>query len=131
PMHPAAPPARPAIADMLANAAFLLGLTLGITPQTRRWVRSFPFARAHANFYKAARHGLDAELEWPLGPDDGLQRVGAGELVGHLLPVAREGLGRADVDADEADRLLDVVAGGGAPAQRGGVWRGGRLGRVG
>lgn len=116
-------PAGPTITDMLANAAFLLGLTLGITPQTRRWVRSFPFARAHANFYKAARHGLDAELEWPLGPDDGLQRVGAGELVGHLLPVAREGLGLADVEAGEADRLLDVVAGRVAARQTGAVWQ--------
>jgi hypothetical protein len=116
-------PAGPTITDMLANAAFLLGLTLAIAPQTRRWVRTFPFARAHANFYRSARFGLDAELEWPLGPQARLVKLRACELVERLLPVARSGLRQADVDDGEADRLLGVVAERVARGQTGSVWQ--------
>ena len=60
-------PAGPTVTDMVANAAFLLGLTLALAPDAEVWTRQLLFARAHANFYDAARLGLEAELEWP-GP---------------------------------------------------------------
>jgi hypothetical protein len=107
---------------MLANAAFLLGLTLALAPDADRWTRQLLFARAHANFYAAARLGLEAELDWP-GPDGGSQRVGAAELVTRLLPEARRGLVEAEVDPDEADRLLGVIGDRVAAGQTGAVWQ--------
>jgi hypothetical protein len=115
-------PAGPTVTDMLANAAFLLGLTLALAPDADRWTRQLLFARAHANFYDAARLGLEAELEWP-GPDGGSQRVGAAELVTRLLPEARRGLVEAEVDPDEADRLLGVIGDRVAAGQTGAVWQ--------
>jgi hypothetical protein len=107
---------------MLANAAFLLGLTLALAPDAKDWSRQLLFARAHANFYDAARLGLEAELEWP-GADGGSERVGAAQLVPRLLPEARRGLVEAGVDAGEADRLLGVLGDRVASGQTGAVWQ--------
>ena len=115
-------PAGPTVTDMLANAAFLLGLTLALAPDAATWTRQLLFARAHANFYEAARLGLEAELEWP-GTDGSSERVGAVELVRRLLPTARQGLVGAGVDADEADRLLGVLGERAATGQTGAVWQ--------
>jgi hypothetical protein len=106
----------------VANAAFLLGLTLALAPDAEEWTRQLLFARAHANFYDAARLGLEAELEWP-GPDGTPERVGAAELVPRLLPEARRGLVEAGVDPGEADRLLAVVGDRVAAGQTGAVWQ--------
>jgi gamma-glutamyl:cysteine ligase YbdK (ATP-grasp superfamily) len=115
-------PAGPTVTDMLANAAFLLGLTLALAPEAEDWTGRLLFARAHANFYDAARLGLEAELTWP-GPDDEPERVPAAELVPRLLPEARRGLVEAGVDAAEADRLLQVIADRVAAGQTGAVWQ--------
>jgi gamma-glutamyl:cysteine ligase YbdK (ATP-grasp superfamily) len=115
-------PAGPTVTDMVANAAFLLGLTLALAPDAEEWTRQLLFARAHANFYDAARLGLEAELEWP-GPDGTPERVGAAERVPRLLPEARRGLVEAGVDPGEADRLLAVVGDRVAAGQTGAVWQ--------
>jgi hypothetical protein len=63
-------------------------------------------ARAHANFYDAARLGLEAELTW-LSPDGEPQRGRRRpELVPRLLPTAAAGLSRPGSTPHEADRLL-------------------------
>jgi gamma-glutamyl:cysteine ligase YbdK (ATP-grasp superfamily) len=116
-------PAGPTVTDMLANAAFLLGLSLAMAPEAPAWTRSLLFARAHANFYEAARHGLEAELEWPLGPGGRPERLAVAELVPRLLPQAREGLVDAGVDAEEADRLLAVIRERVASGQTGAAWQ--------
>jgi hypothetical protein len=115
-------PAGPTVTDMVANAAFLLGLTLALAPDAGEWTRQLLFARAHANFYDAARLGLEAELEWP-GAEGGTERLGAAELVPRLLPEARRGLVEAGVDAEEADRLLGVIADRVDAGQTGAVWQ--------
>jgi hypothetical protein len=115
-------PAGPTVVDMLANAAFLLGLTLALASDADRWTDSLPFARAHANFYDAARLGLEAELDWP-HPGGPPERVGAAELVTRLLSDARRGLIDAGVDADEADWLLGVIGDRAASGQTGAVWQ--------
>jgi hypothetical protein len=115
-------PAGPTVVDMLANAALLLGLTLALAPSAEEWTRQLLFARAHANFYDAARLGLEAELEWP-GAGGTPERFGAAELVPRLLPEARRGLVEAGVDAEEADRLLAVIGDRVASGQTGAVWQ--------
>jgi hypothetical protein len=114
-------PSGPTVTDMLANAAFVLGLTLALAPGAPEWIRRLMFARAHANFYDAARLGLEAELVWPGA--DGSERVGAAELVPRLLPEARRGLVDAGVDPGEADRLLGVIGDRVAAGQTGAVWQ--------
>ncbi|MEU6715331.1 glutamate--cysteine ligase [Nonomuraea sp. NPDC046802] len=96
-------PAGPSCADMAANTAFLLGLTLS---QSRRDLTGYRFAQAYQNFYRAAMDGLDAKLSWP-GWEGEFE---AAELVLALLPEAREGLLAAGVSAHDADRSLEVIA---------------------
>jgi len=116
-------PSGPTVTDMLANAAFLLGLTLALAGDAGTLVRRFAFQQAHHNFYRAAQFGLGAELAWPLGPDGRARTVPAAELVRQLVPAAREGLVGAGVLAEEADGLLEVIAARAASGQTGAVWQ--------
>jgi hypothetical protein len=116
-------PSGPTVTDMLANAAFLLGLTLSLAGEAATLVRRFAFQQAHHNFYRAAQFGLGAELAWPLGPDGRARTVPAAELVRQLVPAAREGLVGAGVLAEEADGLLEVIAARAASGQTGAVWQ--------
>jgi hypothetical protein len=81
------------------------------------------FERAEHNFYRAAQHGLTAQLTWPLGRDGSPYTGPASELVAELLPCAREGLLQADVTPAEAKHLLDVIAGRIATGQTGAAWQ--------
>lgn len=103
-------PAGPTLVDMMANAAFLVGLTLGLTDHTEWMTPAFPFRFAEHNFVAAARRGLDATLLWPARRAPSPRPVAAAALVEDLLPVAAAGLAEAGVDAEERTRLLDVVA---------------------
>jgi gamma-glutamyl:cysteine ligase YbdK (ATP-grasp superfamily) len=111
-------PAGPSAMDMAANAAFLIGLTLGLARDARRLVCALTFGQARRNFYEAARHGLDAELLWPTGTAPSPRSVRAAMLVPELLSVAREALLASALDAAEVDALLAVIA---ARVTRGGT----------
>jgi len=115
-------PAGPTVTDMLANAAFLIGLTLWLSGQDDRWTYALPFERAQHGFYRAAQFGLAAELSWPAGGDR-VRTVAAADLVAGLLPAARQGLLGAGVDAAEADRLLGVIGARVASGQTGAAWQ--------
>jgi hypothetical protein len=116
-------PAGPTVTDMLANAAFLIGLTLWLAAQDDRWTYVLPFERAEHGFYRAAQHGLAAELSWPTGRGDRVRAVRAADLIPELLPAARQGLSDAGVAAAEADRLLGVIGARAATGQTGAAWQ--------
>ena len=115
-------PAGPTVTDMLANAAFLIGLTLWLAGQDQRWTYELSFERADHGFYRAAQHGLAAELTWPSGPHQ-VRTVPAAVLVPELVPAARHGLVRAGVAEAEADRLLGVIGARVATGQTGAAWQ--------
>ncbi|MCP3139039.1 glutamate--cysteine ligase family protein [Pyxidicoccus xibeiensis] len=102
-------PAGPTVVDMVANGAFLLGLTLALSEQVDALLPALPFVHACGNFIRAARQGLDAELLWPSGVAPSPRPVPALELVPRLLPLARRGLVSAGVDAAEADAMLGII----------------------
>ena len=116
-------PAGPTVTDMLANAAFLLGLTLALAPGAATTTRRFAFQQAQHNFYRAGQFGLGAELAWPLGPSGRPRTLPVPEPGRHLLPLARQGLGDAGVFADEAGQLLSVIAARAASGQTGATWQ--------
>ena len=116
-------PAGPTVIDMLANAAFLIGVSLWLAGQDQNWTYALPFERADHNFYRAAQHGLSAELSWPSGHRDQTRTVPAAELAAELIPLARRGLVHAGVAADEAARLLDVIGARTASGQTGARWQ--------
>jgi hypothetical protein len=115
-------PSGPTVTDMLANAAFLIGLSLWLAAQDPHWTYALPFERADHSFYRAAQHGLAARLSWPAGRDQ-IRTLPAADLVPELLPRARQGLLDAGVAPDEAGRLLDVISARVASRQTGATWQ--------
>ena len=87
-------PAGPTVKDMIANAAFFVGLIHGLSGEVPRMLAGLTFGHARRNFYRAACQGLDAELLWPNGPRGRLRPLSARALVEDLLPVAAPWLAR-------------------------------------
>jgi gamma-glutamyl:cysteine ligase YbdK (ATP-grasp superfamily) len=116
-------PAGPTVIDMLANAAFLIGLSLWLADQDPQWTYALPFERADHGFYRAAQHGLSARLSWPAGHRDQIRTHTAAKLVAELVPAARHGLVQAGVAAAEADGLLGVISARVASGQTGAAWQ--------
>ncbi len=102
-------PAGPTAHDMMASAAFLIGLALGLRADMPALLHAFPFHCAEYNFYRAAQQGLDARLLWPAAGPPSPSEFRAVDLIRELLPVAERGLGAAGVGADEVARLLGTV----------------------
>jgi hypothetical protein len=115
--------AGPTVTDMLANAAFQIGLTLWLASRDDGWTYAVPFECAEHGFYRAAQHGLAAQLSWPTDRSDAARTVPAAELVPELLPAARQGLLDAGVAAAEADHLLGVIGARVASGQTGAAWQ--------
>jgi gamma-glutamyl:cysteine ligase YbdK (ATP-grasp superfamily) len=99
-------PAGPTVVDMVANAAFHIGLALDIAADFPAWRDEIAFDTVHHDFYRAAREGLGTSLEWPAGLG-GPGRVA--ELVDRMLPRAQAGLARAGVAEPEIRELLAVI----------------------
>jgi hypothetical protein len=110
-------PAGPTVVDILANAAFYLGVVRSLAEQHRPvWTR-MPFDLAAENFHTAARQGMEAELWWPRAGGRRGRRGGAGpvrvpavELVlEELLPLARRGLESWGVEPVDRERYLGII----------------------
>jgi gamma-glutamyl:cysteine ligase YbdK (ATP-grasp superfamily) len=103
-------PAGPTVLDMMANAAFLCGLTVGLAAEADMLVHRITFGQARRNFYQAARRGMDAELLWPSAEAPSPRPTTIDALLPRLLPVARRGLAELVVADSEVERLLEIVA---------------------
>ena len=102
-------PAGPTPVDMVASAAFLIGLIIGVRDRIDNFLPGLPFTYAEWNFYRAAQRGPDAELLWPSESAPSPAQVPVRLLIEHFLPDAARGLAMLGVDVDEADRLLGVI----------------------
>ncbi|MEM6532227.1 MAG: glutamate--cysteine ligase [Myxococcota bacterium] len=101
-------PAGPSMVDMLANSAFLLGLTLGLEPEMESIRSRLTFAQVSHNFYSAAHDGASGLLTWPGA--NGIQRMEAAALIEQLIPIAKRGLSASGIDHEESDELLRVIS---------------------
>ena len=102
-------PSGPTPIDMAANAAFLIGLTLGMRHQIEKFLHLLPFEYAHRNFYRSAEYGMDAMLVWPNEAAPGLREISVCDLARELLPVAEQGLEECEVEKDEIRTMLNVI----------------------
>lgn len=111
-------PAGPSLIDMMANAAFYYGAAHMLARRPLPPESTLPFERTRANFYTAARDGLQAQLAWIDG------RSGtASDVLQQLVPLAREGLHQLEVDAADIDRYLDVISMRLKTRQNGAAWQ--------
>jgi hypothetical protein len=78
-----------------------------------------PFPIAKANFYKAARDGLVAEVEWL----DGGRLTLGNVLEKDVLPRARTGLLNMGIDTSDADLWLGIIEGRVGSGQNGSAWQ--------
>jgi len=120
-------PAGPTALDMVANAAFLVGLAEGLRPRIESLLPGIPFAIAEYNFYRAAQFGLFARLVWPQRDQSGYREYPVGSLIDSLLPVAADGLAAIGIDSREADRYLQVIERRLAERRTGAIWQRTRL----
>lgn len=112
-------PSGPTILDMVANAAFHFGLCHALANMFPAPESQLSFVDAKANFYNAARHGLEAKLLWLDG-----HTYAAKELLIHVcLPLAREGLADFGLPEGEVERYLAVFAQRVRSGQTGAVWQ--------
>jgi gamma-glutamylcysteine synthetase len=112
-------PAGPTVTDIIANAAFYYGLVHMLAESERPIWTQMSFAAARDNLMEAARYGIEASLYWP-----GLGEVPATELtLRRLLPLAREGLRRWQVDDGHAERMLAVIAQRCLTGRTGATWQ--------
>jgi CBS domain-containing protein len=98
-------PAGPTPRDEIANAAFWFGLISGVLERFGDIAEHMSFDDARSNFLAAARHGIDSQLAWigrDPAPADKL-------IVEDFLPLARDGLETAGLDAENVDLYLGVI----------------------
>ncbi len=99
-------PAGPTIIDEMASAAFWLGLMKGIQQEIGNPAKLISFEQVGHNFLAAARTGITSKFNWI-----GSKQIGVANLVkNELLPLARIGLTRMDIDEADVSRYLDIIA---------------------
>jgi gamma-glutamylcysteine synthetase len=98
-------PAGPSVIDTIANAAFFFGLVHNLASQEEAPENILLFDQARANFYAAAKQGLNAHIDWI----DQKQVPIQGLLREVLLPMAREGLTRQEFKSEDIDLYLGVI----------------------
>jgi CBS domain-containing protein/gamma-glutamylcysteine synthetase len=111
-------PSGPTTIDEIANAAFFVGLMLSLPAEYGDISKRMSFDDAKANFFGAARNGLNAQLNWIDG-----QSYSASSLIqDHLLLLARQGLASAAVDSSDIDKYLGVIEERVQSGQTGAQW---------
>lgn len=112
-------PAGPTIVDMVANAAFFYGLVFALGRGPTPPEHLLAFERVRDNFYRAARLGLTAHIDWLDG-----RRVPVRDLLLEiLLPTARYGLEALEMDRTDIDRYLGLCRARVMSGQTGAAWQ--------
>jgi CBS domain-containing protein/gamma-glutamylcysteine synthetase len=98
-------PSGPSILDEVANSAFWIGLMSVFDEHYNDIPHRMDFDDAKSNFVATARLGMDTALHWFHE-----KKYAVSELIQkELLPLAREGLEKFNVDKDDIDRYLGVI----------------------
>jgi CBS domain-containing protein len=111
-------PSGPTVVDEIANAAFFTGLMAAVPQVYGEIAARMSFDDAKTNFFRAARHGLDAQLQWLDGQSHGAPAL----ILDQLLPLAREGLREAQVAGEDIDKYLGIIEERARSRQTGARW---------
>lgn len=99
-------PSGPTILDEMANAAFFLGLMIAMPQEYGDVTKRMSFDDAKDNFYSVARYGFKSQIAWL----DEKTYSAKSLILDELLPLARKGLESVNVEDEDADRYLGVLA---------------------
>jgi len=98
-------PAGPTVVDEYANAAFWLGLMVGMEQEVEDITQHISWEDVRDNFGKAARFGIDSKFTWFKD-----QKIAACDLVlDYLLPIARKGLQAQKVNKNDITKYLSII----------------------
>ncbi|MDX1675432.1 MAG: glutamate-cysteine ligase family protein [Longimicrobiales bacterium] len=98
-------PSGPTVADEVANSAFWLGMMVGAADRYEDLTSRLEFGDVKANFFAAARRGLNTGFTWVDQETASAPRL----IRDTLLPLAEEGLATLGVDPEEAKRYLTLI----------------------
>ncbi|WP_196138656.1 glutamate--cysteine ligase [Aliikangiella sp. G2MR2-5] len=102
-------PAGPTALDMSANAAFSIGMAVGLEEKIDEYLSRIPFRFAEYNFYRAAKCGMRATVLWPQNYQNKPVEVPIKNIIDDMLQVASDGLSKLGVDRDERDKYLHII----------------------
>ncbi|WP_371372826.1 hypothetical protein [Thalassotalea aquiviva] len=102
-------PAGPTHVDMLANAAFAIGLAQGMSDHVEDYLAMMPFRFAEYNFYRSAQFGLDANILWPLLNKYKPEPTPIVDVIAHFIPLAKQGLEKMGVNRLEIDLYIGII----------------------
>ncbi|MEN8213748.1 MAG: glutamate--cysteine ligase [Pseudomonadota bacterium] len=112
-------PAGPTHVDQFANAALFYGLVTALAHAGKAPEKRLPFSACKANFYRAAKEGVNARVEWLDGEHGSLKTL----CLERLLDQAQQGLLLAGIDGHEAAYYLDVIRQRLQSGQTGAAWQ--------
>ena len=111
-------PSGPTVVDEVANAAFWLGLLNGFEDEYKDITQELDFDDARMNFFAASKLGLDTKFVWTKD-----RKMTAVDLIkDELLPIAKNGLQKANIDSSDIDTYLEVIEERVNTAQTGSYW---------
>jgi CBS domain-containing protein/gamma-glutamyl:cysteine ligase YbdK (ATP-grasp superfamily) len=111
-------PSGPTVIDEVANAAFWLGLLNGFEDEYPDITQELDFDDARMNFFAASKMGLDTKFVWTKD-----RKMTAVDLIkDELLPIAKHGLQKADINKSDIDTYLNVIEDRVESAQTGSYW---------
>jgi CBS domain-containing protein len=98
-------PAGPTPQDEIANAAFWLGLMVGMSEEVEDIRDHLSFADVNDNFKKAAKFGIDTKFNWT---ED--RKISAPQLIlEELLPIAKKGLEKQGINKEDIEKYLGII----------------------
>ncbi|WP_250656883.1 hypothetical protein [Alkalimarinus coralli] len=116
-------PAGPSVENMIANAALMTGLIEGLKPHIDKILPGLPFRYAEHNFYRAAKHGLEARLFWPEPSEGTLKELPVVDILQSMLVLAEEGLHSISVAESDINHYLGVIRDGLEARVNGAKWQ--------
>ena len=98
-------PSGPTVIDEMANTAFWLGLMHGRPKEYDNIHKKLDFDLVKTNFFRAAQMGMGTAFKWI-----GKRPITVQDLIlKELLPIAKEGLKKANIRPADINRYMDVI----------------------
>ena len=112
-------PAGPTGVDEIANAAFWLGLMVGMANMHDDITEHIGYADIRDNFSKASRYGMDSKFNWFKET-----KISAKDLIlKKLLPIARKGLKDQKINPSDIDKYLGIIKDRNSKPMNGARWQ--------
>jgi CBS domain-containing protein/gamma-glutamylcysteine synthetase len=111
-------PAGPTVVDEVANAALWIGAMNAFEDTYPDVTEIMEFDDARSNFMNVARDGLRVDVRWVNGKKMSVKNL----LLKEIIPMARKGLEKANVDKADIDKYMGIIEARVKSEQTGSTW---------